>query len=107
MVAVLFEAGKEQGLIRTLWNNLPLDENKPVVRPDLKIDPSALLPAKRGYYTFIGSLTTPPCTEDVLWLVLKTPVQVSKEQLAGFGTIYKNNVRPVQPVNGRVIKESR
>lgn len=107
VVAVLFEAGKEQSLIRTLWNNLPLDENKPVVRPDLKIDPTLLLPAKRGYYTFTGSLTTPPCTEDVLWLVLKTPVQVSKEQLAGFGTIYKNNVRPVQPVNGRVIKESR
>ena len=78
-----------------------------VVRNDLKIAPSAPLPAKRGYYTFSGSLTTPPCTEDVLWLVLKTPEPISKEQLAGFGTIYKNNVRPVQPVNNRVIKESR
>ena len=107
VVAVLFEAGKEQKLIRTLWNNLPLEEDKPVVRPELKIDPTALLPSKRNYYTFMGSLTTPPCTEDVLWLVLKTPVQVSKEQLASFGTIYKNNVRPVQPVNNRVIKESR
>ena len=104
---MLFEAGKEQKLIRTLWNNLPLEQDKPVVRNDVKIDPSALLPAKRGYYTFSGSLTTPPCTEDVLWLVLKTPEPVSKEQLAGFGTIYKNNVRPVQPVNNRVIKESR
>ena len=107
VVAVLFEPGKEQKLIRTLWNNLPLEQDKPVVHNDLKIDPSALLPAKRGYYTFSGSLTTPPCTEDVLWLVLKTPEPVSKEQLAGFGTIYKNNVRPVQPVNNRVIKESR
>ena len=107
VLAVLFEAGKEQKLIRTLWNNLPLEEDKPVVRPELKIDPTALLPSKRNYYTFMGSLTTPPCTEDVLWLVLKTPVQVSKEQLASFGTIYKNNVRPVQPVNNRVIKESR
>jgi len=107
VLAVLFEAGKEQKLIRTLWTNLPLQQDKPVVRPELKIDPTQLLPAKRNYYTFTGSLTTPPCTEDVLWLVLKTPVQVSKEQLAGFGTIYKNNVRPVQPVNNRVIKESR
>ena len=107
VVAVLFEAGKEQPLIRTLWTNFPLQQDKPVVRPDLKIDPTQLLPSKRNYYTFTGSLTTPPCTEDVLWLVLKTPVQVSKEQLAGFGTIYKNNVRPVQPVNNRVIKESR
>jgi carbonic anhydrase len=107
VVAVMFEAGKEQPLIRTLWTNLPLEQNKPVVRPELKIDVSRLLPAKRDYYTFIGSLTTPPCTENVLWLVLKMPIQVSKEQLAGFGTLYKNNVRPVQPVNGRLIKESR
>ena len=107
VVAVLFEAGKEQPLIRTLWNNLPLETDNPLVRADLKINPLELLPAKRGYYTFLGSLTTPPCSEGVLWLVLKTPVQVSKEQLAGFSTIYKNNVRPVQPVNGRLIKESR
>lgn len=107
VVAVAIEAGKEQSLIRTLWTHLPLETNKPVTRSDVKIDPTQLLPAKRGYYTFLGSLTTPPCTEDVLWLVLKTPMQISREQLAGFGTIYKNNVRPVQPVNGRVIKESR
>ncbi|WP_301102622.1 carbonic anhydrase family protein [Propionivibrio sp.] len=107
VVAVMFEAGKEQGLIRTLWTNLPLEQNKPIVRPDIKIDPTLLLPVKRNYYTFLGSLTTPPCTEGVLWLVLKTPIQVSREQLAGFGTIYKNNVRPTQPVNSRLIKESR
>ena len=107
VVAVMMEAGKEQSLIRTLWTNLPLEQNKSITHPEVKIDPSLLIPAKRSYYTFIGSLTTPPCTENVLWLVLKTPLQVSKEQLAGFGTIYKNNVRPVQPINGRVIKESR
>lgn len=107
VVAVLMEAGKEQSLIRTLWTHLPLEQNTPVARPEVKIDPTLLLPAKRTYYTFLGSLTTPPCTEGVLWLVLKTPMQVSKEQLAGFGTIYKSNVRPVQPVNNRLIKESR
>lgn len=107
VVAVLFEAGKEQPLIRTLWTHLPLETDKPVVRPDVKINPLDMLPARRGYYTFLGSLTTPPCSEGVLWLVLKSPVPVSKEQLSGFATIYKNNVRPVQPVNGRLIKESR
>lgn len=107
VVAVMFEAGKEQALIRTLWSNLPLEQEQPLVLPDIKIDPTLLLPAKRTYYTFLGSLTTPPCTEGVLWLVLKTPVQVSREQLAGFGTIYKNNARPIQAVNGRLIKESR
>jgi carbonic anhydrase len=107
VVAVLMEGGKEQSLLRTLWTHLPLEQNKPVTRPEVKIDPAQLLPAKRNYFTFMGSLTTPPCTEDVLWLVLKTPMPVSKEQLAGFATVYKNNVRPVQAVNNRVIKESR
>jgi len=78
-----------------------------VTRVDVKINPSLVIPAKRTYYAFLGSLTTPPCTEGVLWLVLKTPMQVSKEQLGGFGTLYKNNVRPVQGVNNRLIKESR
>ena len=108
VLAVLMEAGKkEHALIRTLWNHLPLEQDKPVSRQDVKIDPTQILPGKQGYFTFQGSLTTPPCTEGVLWLVLKTPVQVSKEQLSGFSSIYRNNIRPVQPVNSRVIKESR
>ena len=107
VIGVLMEAGKEQKLIRTLWTHLPLEQEKPVVRDDVKIDPTQLIPPKPGYYTFLGSLTTPPCSEGVLWLVMKTPIQVSKEQLASFSTVYKNNVRPIQPTNGRVIKESR
>ncbi|MFT3847920.1 MAG: carbonic anhydrase family protein [Propionivibrio sp.] len=107
VIAVLMEAGKEQKLIRTLWTHLPLEQEKPVVRDDVKVDPTQLIPPKSGYYTFLGSLTTPPCSEGVLWLVMKTPLQVSKEQLASFGTVYKNNARPIQPSNGRVIKESR
>ncbi len=107
VVAVLLDAGKEHSLIRTLWTHLPLETEKPLVRNEVQIDPNLLLPSKRSYYTFFGSLTTPPCSEGVLWLVLKTPMQVSKEQLAGFATRYKNNARPIQGVNNRVIKESR
>lgn len=107
VVAVLVEAGKEQPLLRTLWSNLPLERDKPFTRAGLKIDVGQILPAKRGYYTFMGSLTTPPCTEDVLWVVLKTPIQASAEQIAGFATLYRNNARPVQPTHNRAIKESR
>jgi len=107
IVAVMLEAGKEQSLIRTLWTNLPLEQNKAVSRPEIKIDPAQILPVKRGYYAYLGSLTRPPCTEGVLWLVLKTPMQMSNEQLAGFSTIYKNIARPVQAVNSRVVKASQ
>jgi len=107
ILAVMLQTGKEQKLVRTLWNNLPLEQNRIVSKPEISIDPMQLLPATREYFTYSGSLSTPPCSEGVLWLVLKSPMQVSKEQAAGFGKIYRNNARPVQPANGRVIKESR
>jgi len=90
-----------------LWNNLPLEKNVDVSPPDLAIDPATLLPASRNYYTYMGSLTTPPCSEGVLWLVMKQPVQVSTEQINIFSRLYKNNARPIQPAAGRLIKEGR
>jgi carbonic anhydrase len=103
----LQESPQEHRLVRALWSALPLEPGKPVTLPASKIDPGQLLPAKREYYIYSGSLTTPPCTEGVLWLVMKQPVKLSREQVADFGRIYKNNARPVQAANGRVIKESR
>ena len=65
-----------------------------------------MLPARRDYYTYMGSLTSPPCSEGVLWLVMKQPVQASPAQMALFSRLYPLNARPVQPANGRIIKES-
>jgi carbonic anhydrase len=66
-------------------------------------DPATLLPAERAYYAFAGSLTTPPCSEEVRWQVLKTPVEVSAGQLAAFRKLYAMNARPVQPLNDRKV----
>lgn len=108
MLSVPLQEGKtEHRLLRTLLTSMPLEQGKASAPAGVKIDPGQLLPAKREYYTYSGSLTTPPCTEGVLWLVMKQPVQLSKEQLADFGKIYKNNSRPLQAGNGRVIKVSR
>lgn len=107
VVAVLMERGSENPFIQALWNNLPLEKNAPVAPPNVAIDPAKLLPVGRNYYTYMGSLTTPPCTEGVLWLVMKQPVQVSSEQLAIFSRFYSNNARPIQPQSGRIIKEGR
>lgn len=105
VVAVLLNRGAAQPLIQTVWNNLPLEkgEPQPVRTP---VDLNALLPAERQYYTYMGSLTTPPCTEGVLWMVMKTPVQVSAEQIGIFSRLYPMNARPVQAAGGRMIKES-
>ncbi|MDD2743606.1 MAG: carbonic anhydrase family protein, partial [Rhodocyclaceae bacterium] len=107
VVAVLLERGQENPFIQTLWNNLPLEKDTPVSPPALAIDPQTLLPASRDYYTYMGSLTTPPCTEGVLWLVMKQPVQVSADQVAIFSRLYPNNARPIQPAANRLIKEGR
>jgi carbonic anhydrase len=66
-----------------------------------------LLPADQRYYQFMGSLTTPPCSEGVLWLVLKKPTQISKNQYRLFTQLYPNNARPVQPVNGRSVRDAQ
>mgnify|MGYP000867277520 CR=1 FL=1 len=107
VVAVLLERGVENPFIQTIWNNLPLERNAPVQPPEAMLDLANLLPSSRNYYTYMGSLTTPPCSEGVLWLVMKQPVQVSTEQISIFSRLYKNNARPIQPAAGRIIKEGR
>ncbi len=107
VVAVLLEKGMEHPLIQTVWNNLPLEKGEYVMPPGLGIDLAQLLPADRSYYTYMGSLTTPPCSEGVLWLVLRQPLQISAEQLAIFSRLYRHNARPIQPSFGRMVKESR
>lgn len=107
VLAVLLEQGNDNSLIQTVWNNLPLEKNEAVRPPGLTLDLGQLLPENRSYYTYMGSLTTPPCSEGVLWLVLKQPQQMSSDQLAIFARLYKNNARPIQPAAGRLIKESR
>lgn len=106
VLALLVEAGSEHPVIQSVLNNLPLEQSLEVtpVRP---VDVSKLLPDKRTYWTFMGSLNRPPCMEGVLWLVLKQPIQASVEQMAIFSRLSAHNVRPIQPSNGRLIKESR
>jgi len=105
IVAVLLERGQPHRLMQTIWDNLPL-EKQDVVAPAIVIDPSDALPEKREYFTYMGSLTEPPCTENVLWMVFKQPMQASPAQMALFSRLYPLNARPVQATSGRMIKES-
>ncbi|WP_374277450.1 carbonic anhydrase [Azonexus sp.] len=107
VVAVLLELGPENPFIQTLWNHIPLEKNRPVEPPAVLIDLGTLLPTAPGYYAYMGSLTTPPCSEDVLWLVMKQSAPISREQIDIFGRLYRNNARPIQSAGGRLIKESR
>lgn len=107
IVTVLLEKGAENPVVQTALNNLPLVKGGEVAPPGQNVDVSRLLPENRRYFTFMGSLTTPPCSEEVLWLVLKQAQPISLEQLAIFQRLYRPNARPVQPGFGRILKESR
>jgi carbonic anhydrase len=103
IIAVQLDSGKENAVIKTLWDNLPKEKGKENVVDTVKINAVDLLPQNKGYYTYAGSLTAPPCIEGVTWYVLKTPVQVSADAIARFARYYPMNARPIQPLNERDI----
>lgn len=106
VVGVLFKLGRENQTLKPVFSNLPSKEgNKKTLDSDLNV--ADLLPKDKGYYAFMGSLTTPPCSEEVRWQVLKAPVEISPSQLAAFKKLYKMNARPVQPLNGRTVQASQ
>jgi carbonic anhydrase len=105
-VAVLLKTGGANAAIQKLWAHMPRREGDEAVA-GLQIDPADMLPAKLGYYIYQGSQTAPPCHEGVTWFVLKTPVEISAAQIAAFAKLYPHDVRAVQPLNGRAVKETR
>ncbi len=107
VVAVLFSIGETNAFIDSVWKNIPREKQKPIEVSAVTINVGDLLPRDHSYYTFGGSLTTPPCSEGVTWYVLKNPVPISRDQLAAFATLYPMNARPIQPLNGRQILDSQ
>jgi carbonic anhydrase len=107
VVAVLLTKGTANPLVAKLWKYLPAEHGKEVTPQNASVDATELLPSAHGYFTFSGSLTTPPCSEGVTWFVLKAPTQVSAGEILTFARKYPHNARPVQPLNGREIKASQ
>ena len=105
VVALMFEAGAASSELDRAWPLMPARAGGKAALP-AAVDVNALLPASREYYRFNGSLTTPPCSEGVLWMVMKTAGTASMAQIEKFaGTIGQPNNRPLQPVNARLIVE--
>jgi len=107
VVGVLFAEGKANPVVAELWKYLPKEKDKENAPEGVTVDPTGFLPTHRAYYSFSGSLTTPPCSEDVSWLLLRTTGRVSKEEVSAFSAIYPNNSRPVQPLHARTVQMSQ
>ena len=103
VVAVLLDRGKPNATIETLWSHLPKQQEQQADIKDLRVDVAGLLPVDHGYFTYTGSLTTPPCTEGVHWIVLESPTTLSRSEIAAFAARYPNDARPLQKLNGRQV----
>ena len=104
VVGALMTAGRPNAAFSKIVAAMPAKEG-----PAIKMaaaDPNQMLPAKRGYYQYSGSLTTPPCSEVVNWLLLREPIQVAKADIDAFGKLFPMNARPAQKENRRFVLSS-
>ena len=97
------DMSKPNAVLATLWQQLPTSEGASAQVAEM-VNPAGLLPPDRGYWTYMGSLTTPPCTEGVRWFVLEEELGLSRSQLRAFAALFKLNSRPVQDTRGRRIE---
>ena len=106
VVGVLMEAlGKGNAALESLWRDLPVSSGGR--GPTLRFNPDQFLPKKREFWNYDGSLTTPPCSEDVRWYVMTKPIEMSVRQVDQFQASYRKNARPPQPLHSRRIVKSR
>ncbi|MEA5499694.1 MAG: carbonic anhydrase family protein [Limnoraphis robusta] len=102
VIGILIEEGTENRFIASLWPHVPKEIIENPVR-GVAINASALPPENKVYYNYTGSLTTPPCSEGVNWIVFETPIEVSSKQIEYFRSFYNGNARPIQPLNERQV----
>jgi len=107
VLGVLIEEGAEHPELARLWKHMPTEPGRTEHVEGETVNASKLLPAGLASYRYSGSLTTPPCSEDVAWFVLQKPIQASKAQIAEFRKVIYGNNRPTQPLNGRTVTASK
>jgi carbonic anhydrase len=101
VIGVFLQEGAESAAYAPIFANLPTSEGEPEAVPGVSVSAADLMPATKTYWRWSGSLTTPPCSEGVTWLMMDNPVEVSADQIAAFTAIYDHNFRPTLPMNGR------
>jgi carbonic anhydrase len=103
VAGVFIEEGQHNPAFDPIWSNLPTTKGNESHFQDVIVDLTTLLPTETTTYRYDGSLTTPPCSEGVKWIIATTPIQLSKEQIGAIRKIIHGNNRPVQPLHGRPV----
>lgn len=105
VVGVFLKEGEVNPTLQEIWQVMPMKESGEKTISNLNVNASDLLPEEKDYYRYFGSLTTPPCSETVNWIVLKEPVEISSPQVKKFAQVFPMNARPVQVVKRRFLLE--
>lgn len=101
VVGLMVEEGEASDALAGVWGNMPLEASDPALVEGVTMNAADFLPDDQSSFRYMGSLTTPPCSEQVRWHVLTEPINMSADQIAAFTDIFDNNFRPVQPLNER------
>ncbi|MEJ0016171.1 MAG: carbonic anhydrase [Acetobacteraceae bacterium] len=106
VLGVFVQPGAANAALTPIWQAMPAKETPEQTVPGVTVDASALLPKDRHYFRYMGSLTTPPCSEGLTWTVFRDPVTASVEQIRAFAALFPMNARPSQPLNRRFLLTS-
>jgi carbonic anhydrase len=106
VLGVLLEPGNGNSTIQKIWDNMPLNAGPERAIRNVSINARDLVPTENPYFEYLGSLTTPPCAENIQWIVLATPLHISREQIDKFHRAYAMNARPIQSLNQRLLLEN-
>lgn len=103
VVGIWMIEGMKNKFLQPIWKNMPSNKGDKVRHPGVSLDLKDFLPSDKSAYSYVGSLTTPPCSENVRWFVLQSPVQISGNQLKKFEKTFTENARSAMALNGRQI----
>lgn len=106
VVGVFIKPGAANPSLVPIWQAMPDEERPEKFVADVTIDTDGLVPTDHAYFRYMGSLTTPPCSEGLTWTVFRSPVEASAEQIRRFAALFPMNARPPQPLNRRFLLES-
>ena len=105
VIGVFIKAGENNAALEPIWRAMPRQAG-PEQDAGRMIDASTLLPSDRSLFRYMGSLTTPPCTQGIVWTLLRQPIEASPEQIRQFAALYAANARPAQGRNRRFLLQS-
>jgi len=100
VIGLFIESGEENQVLAEMWDEMPDDVEAARILKN-PVDLQLLLPEQKSVYQYMGSLTAPPCTEGVNWFILEQPIEMSDDQINRFSSIFLQNNRPIQELNGR------